>query len=307
MHRHLPAIALAAMTTVSVALTTQSARAGTFASDDFESYTAGSQLESGLNGSPGTGLNGGFGFSGAYSSDDATKSQATITTASLSYINGSINVNGGSKALKLTGGVADSTNQALRPLATNQTGQTFYYGFLYQADAPTVTNEDFVQIGLSDVANSEPKVSTGTAGATAGTTPMQYFVRDPNGTANNTFGSTPVAFTADVTHLLVVKVSQVNGLGTYNRIDLYLDPTSLTEPGTSTIGFTAPTTATAPATLNQFVIRYFRGDASDAYLLDNLNFSDTYAGAIVATPEPTALAFAALGATALLARRRRNG
>jgi hypothetical protein len=301
MHRRpLSAIALAAMTTV--ALAAQSARAGTFANDDFESYTVGAQLESGANGAAGTGLNGGSGWgANAYNSDDATKSQATIAAASLTYANGSINVNGGSKALKITGGVLDSTNQALRLLPTAQTGQTFYFGFLYQASADTLSQEDFLQIGVSDTSNAEPKVSVGTGGAVANQTPIQWFVRDPNGTANNSFGTPATAVTPDV-HLVVAKVSQT-GSGTYNRIDLYLDPTSLAEPGTSTIGLTAA--ATAPATLDRFVIRYFRGDAADQYLLDNLNFSDTFAGAI-AVPEPATLGLASLGALTLLARRRRH-
>jgi hypothetical protein len=306
MHRYTSAIALAAMTTA-IALATPSARAGTFANDDFESYTAGSQLESGANGAngtaPGTGLNGGSGWFNAYNSDDSAKSQATIFASHLTYNSGTINVDGGNNVLKLTGGVVNADNQVVRRLANTQSGQTFYYGLLYRAVGTTLNDEDFVQIGLSDVTGSEPKVSTGSSGASAGTTPIQWFVRDPNGTANSTFGTTPIAVTGDVTHLLVAKVSQTGGLGTYNHIDLFLDPASLTEPGTPTLSLTAP--AAAPATLNQFVIRFYRGDASDQYLLDNLNFSDTYAGAIVA-PEPATLGLAAAGALTLLARRRRR-
>ena len=308
MHRQLPAIALAAMTAVSAALYVPQAHAGTFANDDFESYTAGSQLESGANGAngtaPGTGLNGGSGWGGnAYNSDDSTKSQATVFAAHLTYNNGAINLDGGNNVLKLTGGIANSDNQVIRKLANTQSGQTFYYGLLYRAVGTTLNDEDFVQIGLSDVTGSEPKVSTGSSGASAGTTPIQWFVRDPNGTANNTFGTTPIAVTADVTHLLVAKVSQTGGLGTYNRIDLFLDPASLTEPGTPTLSLTAANTA--PATLNQFVIRFYRADSTDQYLLDNLNFSDTYAGAIVA-PEPATLGLTSVGALTLLARRRRR-
>jgi hypothetical protein len=290
----------AAISLAPVAATT-TARADVLARDDFESYTPGSQLESGPNGSPGTGLNGGTGFTGAWGSDDNFKSQATIVTAALSYTNGSLNLSGGSRALQISG-----TNNADTQLARAipaQTGNTVYYSFLYRASAATLTNEDFLQIGLSDVSAGEPKVSVGSGGTSAGALPIQWFARDPNGTANNTFGGN-IPVTGDVTHLLVAKVSRTGGATNSNRVDLYLDPTDATEPATSTMGLTAAAGATVAANLNNLIFRYFRGDAADQYLIDNVTLADSYASAVLA-PEPGTLGLAACAATAFLLRRRR--
>src|SRR5687767_6147250 len=56
--------------------------------DGFNSYTPGSQLESGPDGSPGSGLNGGSGFTSAWNVADAFKSKVTISAQPMSFANG---------------------------------------------------------------------------------------------------------------------------------------------------------------------------------------------------------------------------
>jgi len=76
--------ALAALAAWSLvfSLAASAARGVVIASDNFESYPAGSQLESGANGSPGTGQNGGTGWTGPYNIDDARKTNATVAATS---------------------------------------------------------------------------------------------------------------------------------------------------------------------------------------------------------------------------------
>jgi hypothetical protein len=209
-------------------------RGALIATDGFESYAAGSQFESGPDGSAGTGLNGGSGFTGAYDTDDLNKSHASVIAQSLNYGAGSVLITGGVNSANFTGPITLSTDFVSRAFPA-QTG-TLYFSFLLRG-TQTSQDEDFLQIGFSGSPTGEPPIAAGIAGAVANTLPDQFFIRMPALTANQTLLPSPT-FTLDTTYLLVLKVSKV-GSGNYNQLDFFLNPTSLTEPGVATLTRTA--------------------------------------------------------------------
>jgi hypothetical protein len=284
-----PAIALSTVAVLSLVcvLTASPARAVVIAADDFESYPAGSQLEDGANGSPGTGQNGGTGWTGPYNIDDARKTNATVAA---------ITGLGGANAA-LVAGPADTANLISRPFPA-QTG-TVYFAFKLRTTAGSITNEDFVQFGLSDVATGEPKGSIGTAGTAAGTVPMQFFARVPQAGASG-FSGAGNTLAADTTYLLVGKAFKTGASANYNRLDLFLNPADSIEPATPTATSTSSGAAGA-ATFSNLILRTFRHDASDQYYLDDFVIGTTYADVV---PEPASSAVAAAAACGLLLRRR---
>src|SRR5215204_4879018 len=138
------------------ALTAGYSRAALVASDGFDSYTAGSQLESGADGSAGTGLNGGTGFTGAYNIDDLNKSHADVVAQGLSYGAGGVSIDGGANAARLTGALSLSNDFVTRAFAA-QSG-TLYLSFLLRG-TQTTTDEDFLQFGFSGGTAGEPPIS----------------------------------------------------------------------------------------------------------------------------------------------------
>jgi hypothetical protein len=268
------------------------ARATVIAWDNFESYTAGSQLEN----SAGTGLNGGGGWTGAYNINDSFRTSVKVASLSLNYANGAVSMSGGQNVVK-SSDAANSTELISRPF-TSQTG-TVYFSFLYRTNNP-ITSEDFLQIGLSDAATGEPKVSVGTANNTDSTPPSVFFVRVPTGQGNSS--ATSIMLNPDHTYLVVGKASKVSSSGTYNQIDLFLDPNTLTESTpTSTRTVTANFSGTV-SSLSNLIVRTARVDIGDIYYFDNFTIGDSYASVV---PEPSSLALVA-GLAGLLCHRPRR-
>jgi hypothetical protein len=88
--------------------------------DGFGSYAADAQVESGPDFSPGTGLDGGFGWAGAYDVYDNIKSKVRIENRSSNpaiFESGDIVILGGNRALRFYGN-ADGSYAVQRPLAT---------------------------------------------------------------------------------------------------------------------------------------------------------------------------------------------
>jgi MYXO-CTERM domain-containing protein len=281
-----------------------SAHAAIVAFDDFESYAPG-QLESGAEGTPGTGLNGGNGWTGAYDVDDARKTEANVVNASLAYSNGAITLSGGTRALAITGTV-DSNNLVSRPFAA-QSASPIYLSFLLRSKAGTLTGqnlpgteENFIQLGLSDAATLEPKVSVGQTSSTANSLPVHFFARGAAGAGGQSLSTTDGDPVDETTYLIVAKITKTDATN-YRKVDFFLNPSTLTEPASPTLTSTSTQSLTS---VNNFILRYFRGDAADQYLVDNLNVSTDFTSA-VSTPEPASLGFGAVAAAGLLLRRRR--
>jgi hypothetical protein len=265
-----------------------SARGAVIASDDFESYAAGSQL---------SGQSGATGFTGPYAVTAANSSNVTVVNKSLSYSGGIVGVNGGSNAVQVAG-VADSNDLIVRPIAT-QSGSPVYFGFLYSTNS---TTEAFLQFGLENGSAGDPNASVGVQGNAAnGTGAEGFFARVPNAPATTVHASSGI--TAGTTYYVVGRISKGAGSSTYNTVDLFVNPTSLDE---SSPTLTATNVANAGvSSFNNFVLCTARTDAGSLYDFDNLTIGTTFAD-VVPTPEPGCLGLLGLSGLGLLRRSRRR-
>jgi hypothetical protein len=244
--------------------------------------------------------NGGTGFSSQLV-DAARKDGVTVDPFSLSYIAGELTINGGAQSL-LLGGITDSNNVLSRGFATQS--DTLYVSLMVRLTAntqgPATTDEDFLQIGLSDVTAGEPKASFGTAGTAQNVVPSKFYARVPNG-GTSQFGGTQITATGDETFFVVARFSKVSASTNYNQVDLYVNPTTLAEPGTASM--TANQTG-AIGSVSNLIIRRARSDAADGIYIDNIIIGTTYSDVV---PEPGAIGLSVLGAGLLALRRRRHG
>ncbi len=279
--------AMVGVSALLVAAAAATAGAGLIAYEGFETYAAGTQVES----SSGVGLSGGTGWTDAWNVVDTYRTNVTVVNQSLSYTSGSVQVNGGTKAMRVTGISNTTGNFVLAGRGVPSTTGTYYLSMLFYA--PTVAvDSDFIQMGF-DTAWANPRTSIGqtnNAGVPA------WFARTTSTSGNSTFATDTV--TPADTYFLVAKVSRVSGSTNYNRVDLYVNPTSLTEPGTpnaTRIG------DSGIASLAYFVIREAFVETADTYYFDEIKIVDSWAGAM---PEPATLALMGLGIVGVYLGRR---
>jgi hypothetical protein len=259
-------LASAALAAASIA---GGAHAAVIASDNLESYT--------LNGA----LNGGSGGTG-WTGNWAAVPGILVETAALS--------GGGTKAAE-SNDVTDSITAATRAFAP-QTG-TVYFSLLFDAVAG-LTTDDFIHVYL---ANAASNVKSGGIGLLSTTTDfLGARVGDVNG--GDTTSSTTAAVQG-TTYLLVGKVSKTTG-GNYNRVDLFINPATTTEPVTPDATDAADSTV---STLSVFGIRTFNTDVGDRYQFDEIKVGTTFADVV---PEPATAGLLTLAGATLLGRRRRR-
>lgn len=274
---------IAAMTMASLGLAVASqSRAAIIAYDGFESYTTGAALVG--QGSGGTG----------WPTDWAGLTNPQVSSASLTYSSGTVSHNGGSKAM----GVTNTNNNSLlsRSFAA-QTG-TVYFSFLVRVPTNADwTGNEFFQFFVSDDTDNSNSgaigdMNTGGSGFQARVT--------SNGTTNTT-GSNSV-YNLNQTYLLVGKFSKsgVNA-SNYDTMDLFVNPTSLTEPVT-------PTSTTGSNSLissvTHFGLRTLNITDGDSFLFDEVRVGSSFASVVV--PEPGSCVLLGLGTLSLLLRRRRQ-
>lgn len=268
-----------------------SARASLIASDNFESYTSGSSA---------IGLNGGTGFTGAYTSDDTTG--LTIGTQTLTYTNGAFTLSGAAQDLKVgatndnLGATAIDNSTLDRQFAT-QNGNAVYFSFLLQANAGATSNNEFFQLGLSNSVAS-PTQSVVVSGSTAAN--FDFSVRNAT-----TPTSSSILFSPLTTYFIVGEVSIASG-SDYNLINLWVNP-GATQPGSPSITATGDSGA---STLSFLDIRTARYTSTDVFSVDNVMIGTTYADVVPATvPEPATGGLLLMGAGfGLCSRlRRRSG
>jgi len=270
-----------------VAAMAATAGAGLIAYEGFDTYAAGTQVES----SSGVGLSGGTGWTDAWNIVDTYRANVTVVNQSLSYSSGSVQVNGGTQAMRVTGINNTTGNWVLAGRGVPSTTGTYYLSMLFYA--PTVAvDSDFIQMGF-DTAWANPRTSVGQTNN--GSVPA-WFAR--TGTSGSVFATDTV--TPADTYFLVAKVSRVSGSTNYNRVDLYVNPTSLTEPGTPTVSRTGDS---GIASLAYFAIRQAYVETGDTYYLDEIKIVDSWSGAI---PEPATLALMGAGLALVIVRRRRG-
>ena len=273
-------------------VTVETAHAVTLGADDFESYIAGSNLHGGA---------GGTDWSGPWAAHQgATTSHTTVQTKTLVDPNG--NVSGGTQAARFqpTSNLGDIGSFLSRPFAS--TTDTVYVGMLLRAEV--MDNGDFIIFQVSNGATGNTTATMGFGLRNQTNNPL--FARVGSSGSGQTTNSSTNA-TANTDFLLVAKFSK-DGSANYNRTDLYINP-SLTEPAVADA--TAISGVTGINTLSLFNIRHFNPESGDRIFIDSLNISTTYAEALGIAdnviPEPATCVLGLLGATLLVARRRRVG
>jgi hypothetical protein len=272
-HAVLPALA---------AVFTGSASAQLICYEGFEGYSAGGQVESGSNGSSGTGLDGGAGWGGAYDVSNAIKSLVLIENRAASpvnFTNGEITISGGDRAMRFYD-IANGSYAVRRPIGTAfsaAAGDTLWFSILFRTNnVSPLANQDLFQIGFDDSAvTSNPRVSIGAANTSSTfPAPFQFFARSTSAASASTFHSAlPIA--AATTYLLVGRV-QPNS-GAYDSVSLWVNPSTLEEPGPPSATITLISGLT---TLSHAIIRTVNLDLNDAYVLDECRIGRDY-GSVV--------------------------
>ena len=250
--------------------------------DGFDSYAAGAQVESGGNGSSGTGLYGGAGWGGAYDVNNAIKSLVLVEDRSASHVvyqNGEIRLDGGVRALRLYN-VANGSSVVARPLgAAFTTASAVYLSFLFRTtNASPLADQDFFQWGFdATLGAGNPRVSIGAN--TIATTfppsqPFRFFARSTTTTGNSAFDNT-TDIAAVTTYFLVGKIS--GGAGNFNRVDLFVNPSTLAEPAAPSASIAVDS---GVASLSHLLLRTAFLDASDAYVFDELRVGRSFTSVV---------------------------
>lgn len=257
------------------------ANAALIAYDGFESYSAGSELGGG---------SGGNDWSGNWQSTDPhVTSQGFILTDPTG------NINGGSQSARLqpTVDLGDTASFMSRGF-TATTGSDVYVSFLIR-NAGGVDSGDFYNFQVSDGATGNSSSALGVGIRNANGNP--FFARAGSSSNATTNSSTSAAL--DTTFLIVARFS-MNGGSTYQRTDLYINPTGPSDPGTADATATFNTGLTQLSLLS---VRNFSPEALDTLYIDELRVGTTFADVI---PEPSAALLAAFGALGILLLMRRR-
>lgn len=249
--------------------------------EGFGQYNADSRVESGANGSNGTGLDGGSGWGGPYNVNNAIKSLVRIedrTANPVVYSQGEITIRGGNRALRLYD-IANGSQAVQRPLGTvflADAGESLWFSILFRtASASPLADQDFIQIGFDDNADASggvPRVSIG-ANTTSATFPaeFQFFARSTTAIPASVFRSAP-PIAAATTYLLVTRIQPTEGI--YDTVTLFVNPSSPDDPGPPSASVNIPS---GLATLSHAFIRTVGLDNGDAYVLDELHIGRDYA------------------------------
>jgi hypothetical protein len=258
--------------------------AALIASDDFEDYTAGVNLNTGAEGS---------GWSSNWS---ANLDDTTVQSVSLS--NGT--VSGGSQAgrFQATENRSDISDALSRDFAS-QSGDV-YMSFLLQSTSG-LGGDDFYNFQITNGAVGNTSAALGVGIRNFGGNP--FFARV--GSSSNATTNASTNATQGTTFFLVAKFSK-DGSANYNRTDLYINP-GLTEPVTSDA--TATSNVTGLSSVSLFTVRSFQPELGDTVLFDELRIGTTFADVLptpAAIPEPSTPLLILLGTSGLALLRRRS-
>lgn len=260
------AVALAAL------LCLGQAHATLIAYDDFESYTPGSDLNTGAGG---IGWTTDWTAGGGYTANDVT----AVSSPNLNQLT----------SIEVTD--SGGTDPLLSRSFTPQTG-TLYLGLQLRMNSAMDDSEQLLQLFLDNGGGWANGVSTGLRNL-GNTNPIMA-------RSSGTTDDGPVA-AVDTTYQIVMKVSK-SVPGNYDTVQVFID--QLTE-GTANASVTADSNV---ATLSRFNMRTFSFDAADAVYLDELRVATTYAEALALIPEPSTVMLLACGGWVLVraARRRKR-
>ena len=257
--------------------------ASVIAYDGFETYTATADLNGG---------NAGTGFTGPWA---AVADHATVQPKTMDDPNG--NVDGGNQALRFqpTTNLSDVSSFIQRTIPG--TSDTLYMSLLVRKEV--MASDDFVNFQVSDGATGNTTAALGVG--LRNNTGNPFFARV--GSSNSGQTTNAAATNANEDYFIVAKFSK-DGSSTFNRTDLFINPTSLTEP--TTANATAISGVTGLTSLSLFSVRHFQPEAGDTLFIDELRFATTFEDAVTVVPEPASLASGLVGLVLIAARRRRR-
>ena len=268
----------------------QPAHAVLFARDGFETYSVGANLD---------GQNDGTGWMTAWDAGDtAAENDTTVQLKTMNDPNGLSF--GGTKAARILpspSNVGNDNDLVQRRPLDSITGP-LYVGMLLRPES--FENDDFLQFQVSNGAEGD-NANTLSWGI-RNTTNNPFFARV--GVAANSTNSSTAFATDDTDFLVVAKISKDANVN-YNRVDLYVNPTSYNESEQTPVA-TRLGPATAISVLSLFNVRINNFDTDDRVFFDNLILSDNFAVAAGFIPEPGTALLAAMGLGSLIAGLRRR-
>lgn len=263
---------------------TNSAQAALIATDDFN-YSIGEI----------SGQNGGSGWGTAWTGI-ASLTEVVDPGTPLSYSTPGAGINGGDRALEITG---NNDNVVSRGLSSAQSGNTVFVSFLVRTSGLFTAN-DFASFWFDNVATGGhtlvPNIGIKSDGGVGG---LDFMARLSLGIEVYS-----TAATSGTNYLVVGRLSKSvpGAANNYDSFALWVNPSA----GAAN---SPDATATLGVGLSSFTtvgVRTTTLDTGDSILFDYLSLSTTYSDAIGAVPEPGSMMLLASGGALLLFLRRRR-
>jgi len=257
------------------------------AADDFESYGTGSL----------SGGNGGTGWQNTW-----TSNSTTVVDGGLSYSNGSVNVNGGSRSISVT---STSNNNILRQFDGAGTGNEVYFSFLFQMASGE--GPEFFNVSLNSIEQTGTDANKNSPGQIGDldTGSFDFGAR----MARNGGDSSGISYGTGQTHLLVGRISNAGTSdatgANYDLVELWVDPDS-SFLGTPDAFVDSNTTGTAVGSLQYINMRTANVGSGDDLRYDEFRIGTSADSVVIPEPSTMALFAGSLLVFGLTAVRRRR-